>query len=248
MLYAIVAVLAVASQPDPTQNTRIFQIEDKETEQPLPAGASVTVNGGQPVPTGPDGRTPPITLPNGPVTIHVSPPQPASGLSGYQGRDFPNFDPNVVHLPLRSSDLLPDRSGRTRVASMPGNCCPCVCCACWPCCTICCPPPPSCWCRADAATPKQAVANGSATLVLSVPDSAVVFINGKRTAKTGTRRNFVSHGMEDGLAYRYAIRVEVIRDGKSVEDVREIILRAGDSKDLAFDLSSKNAVQIAAAR
>ena len=71
-----------------------------------------------------------------------------------------------------------------------------------------------------------------------MPEKAVVFINGKQTVSTGTNRSYLSQGLVDGDTYRYMVRVLVGRDGKVIEDAREVILPAGESKKVGFSLSS----------
>jgi uncharacterized protein (TIGR03000 family) len=68
-----------------------------------------------------------------------------------------------------------------------------------------------------------------------VPADAKVYVNGYLTKSTGTRRQFVSFGLQPGFAYKYDVRVEVVRDGKVVEQNRVAVLRAGATEGLSFD-------------
>jgi uncharacterized protein (TIGR03000 family) len=95
--------------------------------------------------------------------------------------------------------------------------------------------------HADAAP--GAVGSGQLTIV--VPADAKVFINGHQTRSVGTQRQYVSYGLESGLTYRYEVRAEVVRDGKTVEDNREVFLSAGSREGVAFDFSAKKAVSVA---
>jgi uncharacterized protein (TIGR03000 family) len=72
-----------------------------------------------------------------------------------------------------------------------------------------------------------------------------VFINGHQTRSVGTHREYVSYGLETGLTYRYEVRAEVVRDGKTVVDTREVFLTAGARQDLAFEFGAKKAVSVA---
>jgi uncharacterized protein (TIGR03000 family) len=83
-------------------------------------------------------------------------------------------------------------------------------------------------------------------LTLVVPADAKVFINGRQTRSMGTHREYVSYGLEIGLTYRYEVRAEVVRDGKTIEDTREVFLTAGSREDVAFDFAAKKAVSVAA--
>ncbi len=78
--------------------------------------------------------------------------------------------------------------------------------------------------------------NGKAMLTVSVPKDARVFVNGVATKSLGEVRTYVSRGLSDGFKYTYEIRVETERNGKTVEEVKTVSLRAGDNTDVAFDL------------
>jgi uncharacterized protein (TIGR03000 family) len=82
-------------------------------------------------------------------------------------------------------------------------------------------------------------------LTIVVPADAKVFINGRQTRSIGTQREYVSYGLESGLTYRYEVRAEVVRDGKTVEDTREVFLTAGSREGVAFDFAAKKAVTVA---
>jgi uncharacterized protein (TIGR03000 family) len=86
---------------------------------------------------------------------------------------------------------------------------------------------------------------GSGQLTIVVPADAKVFINGHQTRSVGTHREYVSYGLETGLTYRYEVRAEVVRDGKTVEDSREVFLTAGSREGMAFDFTAKKAVSVA---
>jgi len=83
----------------------------------------------------------------------------------------------------------------------------------------------------------------SGTLTISVPAGSKVFINGMETTSTGKQREYVSHGLQPGLEYKYEIRAEVLcqrTQGPQVVEKRKIpltrtvYLRAGDHEHLAF--------------
>jgi uncharacterized protein (TIGR03000 family) len=83
-------------------------------------------------------------------------------------------------------------------------------------------------------TPPSARAD-SGVLTVSVPADARVFVNGKATSSTGAVRHYVSRGLRNGYKYAYEVRVEMVRDGRTIEDVKTIELRAGETNYLAFD-------------
>jgi uncharacterized protein (TIGR03000 family) len=74
----------------------------------------------------------------------------------------------------------------------------------------------------------------SGVITVWVPYDAKVTINGLVTRSTGSRRQFVSYGLKSGFSYKYEIRAEVLRDGKSVQDTRTVTLIAGQSTSVAF--------------
>jgi len=98
-----------------------------------------------------------------------------------------------------------------------------------------------------------APAGGSASFAVDVPAGAKVFINGYETRSAGTRRTFVSHGLQAGSEYQYAIRVliphegqtsfqgELVqRDGRAwIELTHETTVRGGDKIQLAFSTDGR---------
>jgi len=98
----------------------------------------------------------------------------------------------------------------------------------------------------EPALPKSA--NSTASLGITVPRDAVVLVNGKRTAKTGTYREYYSVGLKPGCTYRYLVHAEVLPGGSIVADNQVVVLRVGDEKSVAFDFSSSNPPRSIAAR
>lgn len=86
---------------------------------------------------------------------------------------------------------------------------------------------------------------GSAVLSLVVPEDAQVFINGAPTQTQGIVRQYVSPDLQAGYAYDYVILVQVVRDGRMIEQTREVTLQHGQDQRLAFDSFPAIDVQIA---
>ena len=93
----------------------------------------------------------------------------------------------------------------------------------------------------EAATPPapmpestDSAARSSATLNVSVPGDAKVYVNGSLTRSIGERRQYISRGLRPGSQYRYEVRAEVQRDGETVEETQVVQLRAGETNDLRF--------------
>jgi uncharacterized protein (TIGR03000 family) len=72
-------------------------------------------------------------------------------------------------------------------------------------------------------------------LLVSLPDNAKLFVNGHQTSSMGDTRRFVSTGLKSGYHYPYTVQAVIERDGKTVDQTREVKLRAGHSVRLAFD-------------
>ena len=86
----------------------------------------------------------------------------------------------------------------------------------------------------------------SGLLIVWVPYEAKVTVNGLPTRSKGSRRTFVSYGLKPGFSYKYVVRAEIVRDGQVVEDVRTVILAAGDRQALAFGFNPEPFEEFAA--
>jgi uncharacterized protein (TIGR03000 family) len=80
-------------------------------------------------------------------------------------------------------------------------------------------------------------------LAVSVPEDAKVFVNGQPTTSTGNERQYVSRDLVSGMNYTYEVKAEVVRDGKTVEQVKRVSLRAGETSDLAFDFDAASSTE-----
>lgn len=86
----------------------------------------------------------------------------------------------------------------------------------------------------------------SGLLTVWVPANAKVFINGKETTTEGTRRRYVSYGLNKGLTYKYEIRAEVVRNGMLAEEQKTVYLTAGANEGVAFGFNRQPSNQVAA--
>ena len=84
-------------------------------------------------------------------------------------------------------------------------------------------------------------AENSGALTVVVPFDAKVYINGKETHSTGSRRQYVSYGLEPGMSYKYVVKVQVVRNGELQEDSKTETLAAGDIKGVAFGFNPSTA-------
>jgi uncharacterized protein (TIGR03000 family) len=95
--------------------------------------------------------------------------------------------------------------------------------------------------------PTTSVDKQSGLLAIEVPEDARVTINGLATKSTGSSRQYVSRGLKPGLVYKFDVRVEVVRDGKTIRDQRTVELTAGARQELAFAMNAEPATQVATA-
>lgn len=87
----------------------------------------------------------------------------------------------------------------------------------------------------------------SGLLTVYVPYDAKVFINGLQTRSQGSRRQYVSYGLLPGYRYKYEIRVEIVREGKILEESKVVYLTAGAKEAVAFGFNLGVAEGLAAA-
>jgi uncharacterized protein (TIGR03000 family) len=74
----------------------------------------------------------------------------------------------------------------------------------------------------------------SGMLTIWVPYGAEVTINGYRTQSTGTRRQYVSYGLQPGHTYTYEVVATVKEDGRVRTESKTVVLSAGDQAAVAF--------------
>ncbi len=77
------------------------------------------------------------------------------------------------------------------------------------------------------------VDNDTAILTVSVPESAVVRVNGMPTKSAGSIRQFMSSGLEAGFVYKYEIEVQY--EGVESPETHTVKLRAGSAERVVFN-------------
>ena len=88
----------------------------------------------------------------------------------------------------------------------------------------------------DEAVPADASAGlrlpaDAAMLVVELPESARVLVNGATTSATGRLRRYVSRGLESGLDYDFTVQMIGADD---VETTRIVSVRAGEVSSVSF--------------
>lgn len=86
----------------------------------------------------------------------------------------------------------------------------------------------------DKKAPEQSMLN-QATLVVSLPADAKLFIQEQATTTTGESRTFVSPTLEAGKDYVYTLKAELVRDGKPLSVTRQVTVRAGMTVQASID-------------
>ena len=73
-------------------------------------------------------------------------------------------------------------------------------------------------------------------LTVTVPADAKVVVNGHETTSTGVLRQFVTKKLKPGEVYKYQVKTEFVRDGKTVSEEKSIQLTGGQTGELDFDI------------
>lgn len=82
---------------------------------------------------------------------------------------------------------------------------------------------------------KVGAAPARAAVVIRVPENAKVYIDENLMHSTSAERTFSTPALEEGQSYFYTLRIVVEKDGKQVEDVRRVSVKAGEVSRLSFD-------------
>src|SRR5205085_10255984 len=112
------------------------------------------------------------------------------------------------------------------------------------------PPAGSMPAPAPETTVPPAPAPGSTTgmradglLSVNVPDDAKIYVNGQATSSTGDTRQYVSRDLAAAYNYTYEVRAAVVGDGRTIEQVKKVDLRAGETAKVAFDLAGNSSTE-----
>jgi len=80
----------------------------------------------------------------------------------------------------------------------------------------------------------SAASTANASIAVTLPADAKVFVNDQETSSTGGLRNYVSKGLEAGKTYAYKLRVEFEQEGEKIVEHKVLKLRAGDNLEVSF--------------
>lgn len=89
---------------------------------------------------------------------------------------------------------------------------------------------------------------GSAQIVVQLPVGAKLYVDDHLMRTPTGKRTFTTPRLDNGQAYYYILRAEVVRDGKVQREQKRVIIRAGDVVKATFDdLNAERTVKATAA-
>ena len=77
-----------------------------------------------------------------------------------------------------------------------------------------------------------------ATIIVSLPASAKLMVDGNPTTSTSDRRVFVSPALDRGMEYFYTLKAEVVRDGKTETRTEKVTVRAGEETKVQINFAN----------
>jgi uncharacterized protein (TIGR03000 family) len=82
-----------------------------------------------------------------------------------------------------------------------------------------------------------------------LPADAKLYVDDHLMKSTSSRRNFHTPELEPGPRYFYDVRIEMVRDGKTVTETRRVVLKAGQEVAVSFtNLAETSTLTAEAAR
>jgi uncharacterized protein (TIGR03000 family) len=92
---------------------------------------------------------------------------------------------------------------------------------------------------------KESVLPTKAKLLVEVPTDAKLYIDDRLMKTSAPVRSFSTPTLDDGQAYYYILRAEVVREGKTYQETKRVIVRAGEQVRATFpDLEAATAVAV----
>ncbi len=89
---------------------------------------------------------------------------------------------------------------------------------------------------ASLTRPLLTAAPGKALLVIHLPADAVLYVEGRRAETSNqTVRYIQTPALEEGAGYFYVVRVDVVRNGKTVSETQRVHFRAGQEIRVSFE-------------
>lgn len=95
----------------------------------------------------------------------------------------------------------------------------------------------------DGGLARQQSDSSTATVLVTLPAEAKLTINGWTSKNATPTRRFRSPQLESGKEYFYTVRAELVRDGQTIVQTREVSVRAGQESRVPFDFASTAVTQ-----
>jgi uncharacterized protein (TIGR03000 family) len=76
-----------------------------------------------------------------------------------------------------------------------------------------------------------------ATIVVTLPAEARLFVDGSATSSTSERRTLITPELQFGSTYVYTMRAEVVRDGQVVTETQHVNVVGGQIANVRFNFS-----------
>jgi len=89
--------------------------------------------------------------------------------------------------------------------------------------------------KKDDKKDKESAQPDRARLIVEVPADAKLYIDEQLMKSTAAIRSFSTPTLEVGQSYYYDVRVEVVRDGKTYEGSKRVVVRAGEKIRASFN-------------
>lgn len=74
-----------------------------------------------------------------------------------------------------------------------------------------------------------------ARLIVELPADAKLFIDDHAMKATSSTRSFQTPTLEPGERYYYMVRVEMVRDGRTMTAEKKVVVKAGEVARTSFD-------------
>ena len=94
-----------------------------------------------------------------------------------------------------------------------------------------------------APSEKKSAIPAAATIVVNLPAEAKLTFDGETTATASTVRTFETPTLENGKAYYYVLKAEIVREGKTVVSERKVSVQAGTEAQVNFDFPTTSVAQ-----
>jgi uncharacterized protein (TIGR03000 family) len=91
-------------------------------------------------------------------------------------------------------------------------------------------------------SPKVGQIDAPATIVVTLPADAKLFVDGNATTSTSSRRVFQSPTLTVGKEFSYNLKAEFAVDGKTITATKKVTVSAGNESTVSFETTDAAAV------